>query len=510
MVRLALVVVALLVGCEASATPPPREAAPVQAATPVAPPAPPPALDATTNIHASDYIGPEACGTCHAEEHARWSTSLHRRMNQRVGADAVVGNFADARVAYAGGEARFSHGADGYAMTTAKGARVTRYRVTRTIGLRGLQEYVGIEDGHTEEVRLPFGWWPRLGRWVPQVYFDPWLGEEEKFDAYAPVREPWAERCPWCHSTYPFEQRSARGSGPHHRGHGLEQFFTSAPQGDRLGVEQQVTTGISCESCHLGGKAHAAGGPIDFVPRGAQALPGAPVRRPFAQERRDAAIINTVCEQCHSGPSPKLADGTSLRNSAEARDLEAGKCRGLACTDCHDPHRGGSDEARSIAACGSCHAGIAGDAKHAHHEGAGAKISCLDCHMPKVVMGIDHFARTHRISSPVHVAVNEPNACNLCHLDRSLAWAADELGAYGARVARDPAWPELEAGGVWLTGKRTYLRLIAMFAYARSPLGTEAKLAPGLDDKLAYVRVWTKFAIEELVKHPIDVPKLVH
>ena len=494
----------LVAGCESSGAPPPREAAPVKASVPVAPPAP--VADATTNIHPADYIGPDKCGTCHADEHARWRTSLHRRMNQRVSDAAVIGDFNDARVPYAGGELHLTHDAAGYAMTTAKAARTTHYRITRTIGVRGLQEYVGIEDGQTEEVRLPFAWWPRLGRWVPQPYFDTWLGDEAKFDAYAPVREPWAERCPWCHSTYPFEQRIARSSGRKKLGHGLEQFFTSAPQGERLGVEQQVTTGISCESCHLGGKSHAAGGPIDFVPRGAAPVAGAPVRRPFAEEKHDARIINTICSSCHSGPSPKLADGTSLRNSREGPDLAASSCTGLACTDCHDPHKGGSDEARSIAACASCHAGIASDPKHAHHKA----VNCLDCHMPKVVMGLDHFVRTHRISSPVHVTASEPNACNLCHLDRSLSWAAEALADYGAKIPRDAAWPELEAGTVWLTGKRPHLRVIAAFAYARSPLGTRAKLEPGLTDPLAYVRAWTKFAIEDIVKAKIDVPKLVH
>ena len=493
----------LLCACSTAASPPPP---PPPAPVPGAPPtrlasAP---EDGTTNIHRGDYIGPEACAGCHPDEHTRWHTSLHRRMNQVASADAVIGDFNDAKVSYGGGELRLTHDKTGYVMTTAKEARVTRYRVTRTIGLHGLQEYVGVEEGRTDEVRLPFGWWPRLGRWVPQIYFDPWLGDETKFDPYTPQRDPWAERCPWCHSTYPMDQRIARSSGPHHRGHGMEQYFSAPAQTDRLAVEDQVTTGISCESCHLGGKAHAAGAPITFVPRGAARNADAPVRRTFNEERRDPAIVNKVCEQCHSGPSPKLTDGTSLRNSAESHDLAASKCRGVSCIDCHDPHRGGSDEGRAITVCTSCHADK--DQKHAHHK----DVSCLDCHMPKVTMGLDHYVRTHRISSPTHLATNEPNACNLCHLDRSLSWTAEELAAYGAKVARDPSWPELEIGNVWLTGKRTYLRLIAAFAYARSPLGTEAKLAPGLTDPYAYVRAWTKFAIEDLVRHKIDVPHLVH
>ncbi|MEO8707262.1 MAG: hypothetical protein ABI867_44960, partial [Kofleriaceae bacterium] len=285
---------------------------------------------ADSTIAARDYIGPAACGECHPDEHARWQTSLHAVMNQRAEPAAVIGNF-DTSLAYAGNTVRFAHTAAGYTMTVGE----LRYTITRTIGKRGLQEYVGTLDGGPE-VRLPFGWWPRRGGWYPQPYFDPWLAEAA-FDAYAPVREPWAERCPWCHSTYPFAQRIARSSGKA-VGHGLEQFYEAPAGGDRLAVDQQVTVGISCESCHLGGRAHAAGAPIHFVPIGARGTREAPVASTFAIERADPAIANRVCAQCHSGPSPRMPDGTATRNSSEALDLAASTCAAR-CTDCHDPHR---------------------------------------------------------------------------------------------------------------------------------------------------------------------------
>src|SRR5439155_673042 len=141
--------------------------------------------------------------------------------------------------------------------------------------------------------------------------------------------------------------------------------------------------------------------------------------------------VNAVCAQCHSGPSPRLPDGTALRNSSEAIDLAASPCHGIKCTDCHDPHRADarSDEARAVAACVGCHRAQA-DAAHAGREHAGT--TCLDCHMPKLVMGIDRFVRTHRISSPSDPAqLAATNACNLCHLDRSIACT---IAALRARV----------------------------------------------------------------------------
>jgi hypothetical protein len=483
--------------------------APVPAPPPPRPRHAPPGPAST--IAARDYIGPTACGECHPDEHARWSKSLHPIMNQRAEtAGAVVGDFAGAKVAYAGGEATFAHDRTGYTMTLARAGATIRYRVTRTIGRRGLQEYVGTQEGGAgTEVRLPFGWWPRRGGWFPQPYFDPWFAAESAFDAYTPVTEPWAERCPWCHSTYPFEQRIARAT-QHAVGHGLEQHFTRTGGSDRLAIEQQVTVGISCESCHLGGRAHQAGAPIHFVPQGAEARAGAPVPTTFDAERKAPAVINGVCAQCHSGPSPRLADGTALRNSSEALDLAASPCTTARCIDCHDPHRGGFDESRAIAACTGCHTAFATPQAaqiHSGHSATGA--TCLDCHMPRLVMGIDHVVRTHRISSPndrAMLAAAAPNACNLCHLDRSIAWTAVELRR-GYEIKLDPrgwkAYGDVErpVGEVWLASKEPAVRLLAAAAYGRSPLGKFQlpALVKGLSDPQPHLRVWTMFALEDIL-----------
>jgi hypothetical protein len=463
------------------------------------------------NITRADYIGPDACGDCHAVQHAMWMGSLHRVMNARADEPgAVIAPVAGEPIAYNGGELQMSRDLTGLWLTATRGEARVRYRVTRTIGKGHLQEYVGIEDGHDTEVRLPLGYWRRAGGWAMQPDFDPWLGDTA-FDPFAPVREPWAERCPWCHSTYPFAQRIARASGPRAVGHGLEQFFVGEPgppeTAETLDVGAQVTTGISCESCHLGGRAHALGAPIQFLPKGATPRADAPAMpTTFAAQRTNATVVNTVCAQCHSGPSPRLSDGTALRNSSEALDLAASSCTGIKCTDCHDPHvaDGMPDEKRAIATCVKCHATQAAP----QHAGTGhATTNCLDCHMPRVVMGIDRYVRTHRISSPTDtriIASGGPNACNLCHLDRPISWTLTELRAgWDVKLApsRDAyGTDEASVGDVWLASPSPALRLIAAHAYARSPLGPYAlaQIRKGLEDRLPYVRMWMRFAVEQI------------
>jgi len=495
-------------------------------------------IDGYSNVRRADYVGPEVCGDCHEEKHERWSASLHAAMNRRVDdRGAIRGDFSGVRVAYGGGVARFGRDGDGYVMDLrGRDGTERRFRVTRTIGSRYLQEYVGIqvrgpepvEDArYRTEVRLPFGWWIRRAAWYPEPYFDSWYGPEydaagvPAHDTFAPDPAPWATRCAWCHNTYPFELRVARGVG-----HGLEQHVAldRAPTlaGGALPTDQLVSVGISCESCHLGGREHADNEvAISFAPRSPDLhrRAGAP---DLSGGRHDPIVVDTICAQCHSTPAPRFPDGAAVRNSSEALDLAAGACApAIACTDCHDPHTAGpgpgAPSPAAVDACTRCHAGLdAPDAARAHSRHPDG-VTCLDCHMPRIVQGISSFVRTHRISSPTDrdmLAIAAPNACNLCHLDRGLAWTLGAIeDGWGRRITPEPSWLaayggsyETPMGRVWLDGAvRTY-RIVAAAAYARSPLGRAAlpHLLARLDDPVAFYRTWMLLAIEDLLGRRLD------
>lgn len=54
----------------------------------------------------------------------------------------------------------------------------------------------------------------------------------------------------------------------------------------------------------------------------------------------------------------------------------------------------------------------------------------MNCHMPHTSYGLLKAIRSHEIDVPdvgVTLTTGRPNACTLCHLDRSLGWAADHL-----------------------------------------------------------------------------------
>jgi predicted CXXCH cytochrome family protein len=156
-------------------------------------------------------------------------------------------------------------------------------------------------------------------------------------------------------------------------------------------------------------------------------------------------------------------DGTPHANGREYNGLFRSSCyRGgaLSCISCHSMHA--SDPNRQIAAkmngdeaCLQCHTGLRQNPeKHTHHAATSAGSRCYNCHMPYIQYGLLKAARSHRIDSPsvrVDVETGRPNACNLCHLDRSLGWTQTEMLAwYGTpKVPMSEIQQDVAAGLVW-------------------------------------------------------------
>jgi hypothetical protein len=126
----------------------------------------------------------------------------------------------------------------------------------------------------------------------------------------------------------------------------------------------------------------------------------------------------------------------------------------LSCLSCHVMHRKKNDErpfeawaddqlkpgmegkslhASSQRACIGCHEAYQDPAQvtaHTHHNLKSSGSECYNCHMPHTSYGLLKAIRSHQIDSPsvqASLETGRPNACNLCHLDKSLGWTADQL-----------------------------------------------------------------------------------
>src|SRR5581483_7014261 len=135
------------------------------------------ALSSPATINPQDYVGPARCTECHKEKFAAWEGHPHRRMNQDATPASVKGDFSGVTIAYSSGTATFATEPEGYTMTLRRDdAVLRRYVVTRVVGSRFMQFYIGRQVAGpdpadsklaTEEHKLSFGYWFKRKQWLP-------------------------------------------------------------------------------------------------------------------------------------------------------------------------------------------------------------------------------------------------------------------------------------------------------------------------------------------------------
>ena len=88
------------------------------------------------------------------------------------------------------------------------------------------------------------------------------------------------------------------------------------------------------------------------------------------------------------------------------------------------------------------------------HKAASSGSRCYNCHMPYTSYALLGAARAHRVDSPVVLGqgtTDRPNACNLCHLDKTLGWTADYLEKWYdvPVIALDDEHQQVAASVLW-------------------------------------------------------------
>ena len=439
-----------------------------------------------SNIRPADYIGPEACQSCHAQQHELWSRHPHRFMNAMAQGDNVLGDFSGtATLNYLGGKATFFEADNGFRVRLSRGNTRRIYQVNQTIGSRFFQYYVGKQlegpehDGHKffrKNHVLPFGYWIDRREWVPVVHIGSELPDEKRHDPFdRPATEPpffsqYNQECNYCHTTFPLGDMMIRQ--PYLIGQHaplainlwtpayLQNAHPELWDGSRdptlfpddslalmsqqmqqfAAAQQAVSLGISCEACHLGSREHAKNPKIR--PRFFPAAPELVVESPAETNidyGRTHTNLNWACGRCHTGKRPVYAGGLSTWNSIEYTDATLGGCYSkLRCIDCHDPHTGtGSKWERPASEtdqlCLGCHAKykpLADRQAHTHHSPESQGSRCMSCHMPRINEGLQDVVRTHTIHSPnatQPLIAKQLNACNLCHTNQTIAWTLKYL-----------------------------------------------------------------------------------
>jgi tetratricopeptide (TPR) repeat protein len=258
--------------------------------------------------------------------------------------------------------------------------------------------------------------------------------------------------------------------------------------------------GINCETCHGSGEKHVRA----VEPGGTGKVPGdlkLIATAGFTHEQK-----NDLCAPCHAKMSPLTNGGyrpgdryfdafdlvglesrdfhpdgrdlgenytfTGWRGSACARSGQ------LDCLHCHTSSGGYrfKEAASANQACLPCHeARVQEGAAHSHHPDG--QTTCTDCHMPKTDFA--RIARSdHSMRPPAPAATaafGSPNACNLCHRDKSAAWSDRAVRKW---YARDYQAPVLRRGAVIAAARAgDWSKLPAMLAAVRGPERDEVTAA---------------------------------
>lgn len=419
------------------------------------------------DVQKPSYIGSNKCRDCHAKEYSAYATSDHFHAMDSATAGSVKGNFYNSYFVYFG-DTSFFYTKDNhyYVRTKDSTGRKTDFQVSYTFGWQPLQQYlVRFPDGRIQT--LPFCWDTRPKEKGGQRWFHIYGKEkippgDELF--WTGINQNWNNMCADCHTTNYFKNFEVSNNSFH-----------------STWSEQKV----SCESCHGPASHHIAWTekkyPADSLKGFAINLSGKKVNWKFNSEKGiaypDKVVHNTTlietCARCHARagritdsyihgqpfleshiPSTVNAINYYIDGQLKEEDYEYGSflqskmyAQGVTCINCHDPH---SMQVKAPVnnTCFTCHAPEKFNIpEHTHHQVTSAGSQCVNCHMPITTYMMIDERRDHSIRIPrpdLSEKLNTPNACNKCHTDKSVRWAAKNFTQwYGDKLPETKTYGEL-------------------------------------------------------------------
>ncbi len=432
--------------------------------------------DAGAEVRFEDFVGPDSCEECHAEEVEKWRGSTHGRAGGMPGADVVIAPFDGTPIRFSDAVVIPSVDEDGrYSFTVEEEGKEPR--VLPVDGVVGGGHMVGGgTQGFVSEI--PDG----TVRFLP---FD-FIREEEVWFCNTNTRtdQGWVPITPEMPLAACADWPLVRILGTDARYANCQECHTALTDlvfDTTAGRFSTRVAGyaIQCESCHGPMAEHVERSDSTRI----DSEPDLAVQA-YATLSEDGSLA--ICFRCHALKDvmqpgylpgmpfddyysiglPMLAEQAlfpdgRVRTFAYQENHRYSDCYlngSMTCVDCHDPH---SQEYRDIwgrplpdrfddGQCTDCHASKAEDPEaHTFHEPGTEGSRCVDCHMPFLQhpdLGNElRFARSdHTIPIPRprgDDAMGVVNACSQsqCHgdvpLDTVWAWTRD---LYGELKPRKP------------------------------------------------------------------------
>lgn len=366
----------------------------------------------------SSFASSEECRRCHPAEYSAWQQTGMARMLRPIRPENVIGDFSAPGASRLGDQFFLE-------IRRAPGA-ADRYRIDFTIGSKWQQAYATKSPSGDLHV-LPLQYNRLEKSWVNYWRtIDPEGSERAdpaNFHRFSQATS-YQENCAPCHTS-------------------------------QLRVKGFAEPGVNCEMCHGPSAAHA---------KDAATAPA------FRFSRLNNRQYVEICAQCHAqsaireqqGFPPKYRrrpyteysrrafyrDGRFRETTFIVESFERSACfrKGNAhCGHCHDPHP--ADAAANPKSlkfqndpdrmCLQCHPASFSSQKHTRHAASAEASRCVSCHMPKIMNSLLFLARSHQIDDKPDASLTErfgsresPNACLMCHPDRSALWTKEHLRSW--------------------------------------------------------------------------------
>jgi hypothetical protein len=470
----------------------------------------------------ADYVGSAACRKCHPAEHATWHGSFHRTMSQPAARANLLASFDRLDLDWWGKPVLLEWRGDTLWTKFERGGRrpaAVERPVEQLTGSHHLQVLWYSTGAGRELAPVPLCFKAEERVWLPlsAVFVLP--------PEFRDPPEPgaWSQSCSGCHAT-DVRPRIDIGRNDTHVGElGVGCESCHGPGGKHVAANQEpvrryraraagadatvrnpdtlspVRSAQACGQCHsvsiLRQRHHES-----WREDGSPFRPGMDLHATHlvvgAQDTEAPELRRELAANPDFFASAFWSDGQVRLSGREFSGLRQSPCythgdaaRQMDCTSCHEMHpddgraspawRRGQmrDGMAGDAACTQCHAQFAAPAAlqaHTRHAPSSAGSRCYDCHMPHTSVGLMKASRSHQVTSPdvaVELATGRPNACNLCHLDRTLQWTAEQLQAgWGvAPPALDDDQRTVAAGARWLLTGDAGLRLLAAWSFGWAP-----------------------------------------
>jgi len=434
------------------------------------------------------YVTSTTCRSCHPSQYATWDASFHQSMTQVVTPETMLGRFP-AEISFRGQTYNLTRRGNEFWLDfpdpdwkwagAGETPRIER-QILMSTGSHHEQIYWYASGQTRKMLIMPFAWHIGEKKWVPRdsVFLMP-PGQAQSHDV-----GQWNKFCIKCHSTHgrprvdiaalpdwnmdthavefgiaceschgPAEEHVALNSDPKRR---YEYHFGEKPDDSIVNPKRLSNRRMSqiCGQCHGLTAVRDEATLAHWWVRGYQYRPGDDLDHSDRFVLRYNQDLDKQGTQWVLKRFPNFmqdtfwSDGMVRVNGREYNGMLDTPCfqRGeMSCLSCHAMHKEPDDTRpleewtedqlkpamRTQEACLQCHETYRGKIEqHTNHSPDSSGSNCYNCHMSKTAYGLLKATRSHMIDNPsvaVSLETGRPNACNQCHLDKTLAWTAQYL-----------------------------------------------------------------------------------